>query len=223
MDHLENPSIAKNKAEFVYQTLRTQILSGAYATGSALYIRELSTQLNVSRTPVKEAISRLSYEGYVEMLPNRCAIVAPISFSEILELLELREAVESAAAFYAAQRRTVGDIAEIVRISEYHRAISADNIEELAYWDRLFHMAIAKAAYNHVIYTTLESTFEKLTRISLPITKDRAKDSIVQHSAVLEALRSSNGPDARRLMSEHDQDVLASVKAYQFQNIHLFK
>ena len=74
-----------------------------------------------------------------------------------------------------------------------------------------------------MIYTTLESTFEKLTRISLPITKDRAKDSIVQHSAVLEALRSSNGPDARRLMSEHDQDVLASVKAYQFQNIHLFK
>ena len=43
MDHLENPSIAKNKAEFVYQTLRTQILSGAYAPGTALYIRELST------------------------------------------------------------------------------------------------------------------------------------------------------------------------------------
>lgn len=223
MDHLDNPSTAKNKAEFVYQTLRTQILNGVYAPGTALYIRELSIQLNVSRTPVKEAISRLSYEGYVEMLPNRCAIVARISASEILELLELREAVESAAAFYAAQRRTVGDIAEMVRISEYHRAISLDNIEEMAYWDRLFHMAIARAAYNHVIFSTLESAFEKLTRISIPITRDRAKDSIAQHGAILEAIRGGNGTDARRLMSEHDQDVLASVKAYQFQNIHLFK
>ena len=64
MDHLENPSTAKNKAEFVYQTLRTQILNGVYAPGTALYIRELSIQLNVSRTPVKEAISRLSYEEW---------------------------------------------------------------------------------------------------------------------------------------------------------------
>nr|WP_325182106.1 GntR family transcriptional regulator [uncultured Oscillibacter sp.] len=223
MDGVEQSPPVINKAEYVYQTLRKQILNGTYAPGTMLYIRELSTRLNVSRTPVKEAISRLSYEGYVELLPNRCAIVARISATEILELLELREALESASAFYAAQRRTDEDIAEMVRINDYHKTINLDSVEEMAHCDRLFHMSVAKATYNRVFFSTLDSAFERLTRISLPITRDRAQVSIVQHQLILEAIRAGNASDARRLMKDHDRDVLESVKMYQFQNIHLFK
>ena len=73
------------------------------------------------------------------------------------------------------------------------------------------------------MFGILEKVFEKLTRISLPITRDRIADSVRQHEAILDAIRAHNADEARRLMSDHDRDVLASVKAYQYQNIHLFK
>lgn len=223
MGYSESPSAATSKAEFVYRTLREKILNGTYPPGTALYIRELSTQLDVSRTPVKEAISRLAFENYVELLPNRCAIVARLSTTEILELLEVREALERSAAFYAAQRRTDADLAELQRISEYHQSIPPDNIVELSRWDKEFHMAIARATYNHQMYMSLDRVFAKLTRISLPISRDRAKDSIRQHAMILSAIRSGNAEEAQRMMSDHDRDVLASIKAFQYQNIHLFK
>ena len=135
----------------------------------------------------------------------------------------MREALERSAAFYAAQRRTDADIAELQRISEYHRNIPADEIAEIALWDKKFHLAIARATYNQQMFGILEKVFEKLTRISLPITRDRIADSVRQHEAILDAIRAHNADEARRLMSDHDRDVLASVKAYQYQNIHLFK
>ena len=142
---------------------------------------------------------------------------------EVLELLEVREALERSAAFYAAQRRTDTDIAELQRISEYHRNIPVDEIAEVALWDKKFHLAIARATYNQQMFGILEKVFEKLTRITLPITRDRIADSVRQHEAILDAIRVHNADEARRLMSDHDRDVLASVKAYQYQNIHLFK
>ena len=86
----EGTANGESKSEFVYRVLRDNILNGTYGPGAALYIRELSSQLGVSRTPVKEAISRLAFEDYVELLPNRCAIVSRISATEVIELLELR-------------------------------------------------------------------------------------------------------------------------------------
>lgn len=223
MGTLEVLAETKSKSESVYQALLEKIVDGDYPPGYLLSIREISSLLEVSRTPVKEAFSRLVYDGYVEPLPNRSFIVARISTTEVLELLEVREALERSAAFYAAQRRTDSDIAELQHINEHHRNIPSDEIAESALWDKRFHLTIARATYNQQMYGVLEKVFEKLTRISLPITKDRLADSIRQHQAIFDAIRSRNADEARRLMSDHDRDVLASVKAYQYQNIHLFK
>lgn len=223
MEKLEIIPETISKSEYVYQTLQEQILSGAFPPGMPLFIREISVQLDVSRTPVKEAIGRLTYDGYVELLPNRCAIVARISASEIMELLEVREALEGSAAFYAAQRRTEEDIEEMRRISNYHRNIPYENKEEMVLWDRKLHMAIAKATNNQQMINMLDKVFEKLVRIALPISPDRLVDSVRQHEAILDAIRQRNAEEARRMMMDHDRDVIASVKSYQYQNIHLFK
>ena len=204
MGTLEVLAETTSKAENVYNALLEKIVDGDYPPGYSLSIR-------------------LVYDGYVEPLPNRSFIVARISTTEVLELLEVREALERSAAFYAAQRRTDADIAELQRISEYHRNIPVDEIAEVALWDKKFHLAIARATYNQQMFGILEKVFEKLTRITLPITRDRIADSVRQHEAILDAIRAHNADEARRLMSDHDRDVLASVKAYQYQNIHLFK
>ena len=223
MEKLEIIPETISKSEYVYQTLQEQILSGAFPPGMPLFIREISVQLDVSRTPVKEAIGRLTYDGYVELLPNRCAIVARISASEIMELLEVREALEGRAAFYAAQRRAEEDIEVMRRISNYHRNIPYENKEEMVLWDRKLHMAIAKATNNQQMINMLDKVFEKMVRIALPISPDRLMDSVRQHEAILDAIRQRIADEARRMMMDHDRDVIASVKSYQYQNIHLFK
>lgn len=223
MGTLEVLNETTSKSEKVYNALLEKIVDGDYPPGYSLSIREISLQLEVSRTPVKEAFSRLVFDGYIEPLPNRCFIVARISTTEVLELLEVREALECSAAFYAAQRRTDDDIAQLQRILEYHHQIPANEIAQVAFWDKEFHLAVARASYNQRLFGTLEKAFEKLTRISLPITKDRIADSERQHMAIFDAIRARSADEARRLMSDHDRDVLASIKAYQYQNIHLFK
>ena len=213
----------KSKSQHVYQTLRTQIVNGELTPGTVLSIRELGTQLGVSRTPVKEAIARLTYEGWVEMLPNRCAMVSRLSTTDTLELLEVREALEHSSAYYAAQRRTEADIAELNSICEHHQSADSTDAAELAEWDSKFHLAVAKATYNQQLYSMINQVFEKLARISLPITAERAGDSIRQHLAIRDAILSGNAQDARRLMTDHLRDVQNSTKAYQYQHIHLFK
>lgn len=216
-------SNSASKADYVYRILKSKIIEGEYAPGTALYIREISAQLNVSRTPVKEGISRLAYEGYVELLPNRCAIVSKISSTDVIEILEVRESLERSAAYYAAQRRTEADVAELQRISMIHCQISPDEIELMAEWDRKFHMTVAKATYNKHLYRTIETVFMQLVRITLPISRERQQDSISQHARILDAIREQDAESARHYMSEHNQDILNSIRMYQYQNNHLFK
>lgn len=223
MGNLEVKTETKSKSEAVYNALLEKIVDGSYVPGTLLSIRDISQQVGVSRTPVKEAFSRLVFEGYIEILPNRSAIVARISATEVLELLEVREALERSTAFYAAQRRTTADLEEMQRISEIHRSIPHDQAAQLAFWDKKFHVAIARASYNQTLCSMLDKVFEKLTRITLPISRDRAADSIRQHQMIYDAIRARNPEEAQRMMSDHNRDVLASVKAFQYQNIHLFK
>lgn len=219
----EDVNSGESKSAFVYRTLRNNILNGTYAPGTALYIREISTQLGVSRTPVKEAISRLAYEDYVDLLPNRCAIVSQISATEVIELLELRESLERSTAYYATLRHTEADIMELQQLNEYHQNLSAEQVTLVSEYDQRFHMAIAKAAYNRQLYQTLEKVFARLAWVAIAICQIRLPDSLMQHANILNAIRDGNAEAARRYMSEHDQDVLTSVKLFQYQNIHLFK
>lgn len=213
----------ESKAEFVYRTLRSDILDGAYPPGTVLYTRELSAQLGVSRTPVKEAISRLAFEGHVELLPNRCAVVSRISATEIIELLELRETLERATAYYAALRHTEADIMEMQQIEDHHRTVPAEDLTAVYECDQRFHMAVCKASYNRQLAQALETVFAKLKRVSVAIGQARLPDSLVQHTNILNAIREGNAEGARRYMAEHDQDILTSIKLFQYQNIHLFK
>ena len=221
----EAPLGAVSKAEFAYRTLRDNILNNTYPPGTVLYIRELSTQLDVSRTPVKEAINRLAYEGYVDLFPERYAVVSRISYADVVELLELRECLESAASYYAALRRTDEDIAQMQRVSAEHRQVPFEQTAQLTGLDKEFHMAIARAPYNRQLIQTLQNVFVKLARVTLPISKqpNRFQDSLVQHDSVFAAIVDGNADAAKRQMSIHVRDILTSVKVYQYQNIHLFK
>ena len=88
-----------------YRKLLHEIVDGDLAPGTVLAEVEQSTRLGVSRTPLREALSRLMADGLVESAPGRGVVVTEISLENITELYEVREALEEQAARLAAQRR----------------------------------------------------------------------------------------------------------------------
>src|SRR3954471_5829147 len=99
--------------EHVAQRLRTMLVEGQIAPGAKLNERELAQVLNVSRTPLREAIKMLAAEGLVELLPNRGAVAVTLSESDVLHTFEVMAGLEAQAGELAAQRITDEELAEM--------------------------------------------------------------------------------------------------------------
>ena len=93
--------------------LRQRIVEGQLAPGAKLNERELAQALNVSRTPLREAIKMLAAEGLVELLPNRGAVVAQMSEQDVIDTFEVIAGLEGQSGELAAQRISEAELAEI--------------------------------------------------------------------------------------------------------------
>lgn len=137
-------------AEQAVQTLRRQILSGSIPPGAHLRAADLAERLNVSRTPIREALSRLCAEGLVELQPNRGARVASWTDDQLREIFELRLRLEPYAVRQAVPRLTPvqhgqleGLANEMLRIGRPGRGQRLDDLVEL---NRKFHDQFVTAA-----------------------------------------------------------------------------
>ena len=133
----------------VYDTLYGEILTLVLKPGTPLDETMLARRFGMSRSPIREALIRLSGQGLVVMLPNRSTLVAPldlISFPKYVEALDLLQRVNTRLA---AELRTESDIAAISRAAEaFEAAIERDDHLEMSATNRNFHLEIAKAGKN---------------------------------------------------------------------------
>ena len=147
-----------------YQALREEIVSWQLVPGTVLVEVEQSTRLGVSRTPVREALSRLVADGLVEPQAGRGLVVAAISLDNITELFEARQALEQRAAALAAERREPAVFLELQ--AEFRRA-SALIGDRHAYYDLVsrFDTAMDEAARSPYLVAALRSLRTHLVRI----------------------------------------------------------
>lgn len=106
--------------EIVAQEIRSRIIAGVYPSGTRLIERNLATEFDVSRSPVREAIRILDQEGFVETLSTRGIVVKTLSRREVEELFDIREALEGVASRLAAERVAGGaasNLSQFVRSS----------------------------------------------------------------------------------------------------------
>lgn len=206
--------------EQVAQRLRQMLVEGQIAPGAKLNERELSELLQVSRTPLREAIKMLAAEGLVELLPNRGAVVRGPSAREIREAYEVRAELEGLAARLAAERISDRDL---VRLREAQtlfrksvttliarRARRAVPWKDESVWvqaNDLFHQAILDAAgngrLNHTIADLHRSFPRDLTWTALSQSSRLLEENVDQHDAILEAIERRSPEEARRRMVDH--------------------
>lgn len=143
------------RARAVYNELRARIADGVLAPGTALGEVSLAAEFGVSRTPVREALSCLAWEGLLERT-DRGMRVRTLDPEEILELYDVRIALERVAASGAALRRSELDLARLRRAADEMKALEEDAVDRRPALAHALHFALWTASHNQTLIEALE-------------------------------------------------------------------
>lgn len=186
--------------------LRQRIVEGAIAPGAKLNERELSESLQVSRTPLREAIKMLAAEGLVELLPNRGAVAASLSEQDVADTFEVIAGLEGQSGELAAQRITADELAEIQAL--HYEMLAAFTRRDLSTYYRLnaqIHTLINAAARNPVLTHTWRNVNARLQALRFRSNFDEAKwqRAVQEHEQMVALLAARDADGLRRLLVQH--------------------
>lgn len=206
--------------EYAYQAIRSGIILQRWRPGDLLSEQQIAEELQVSRTPVREALQALAREGFVETLPARGTVVAGSSPDDLREVYELREALESEVTRLAAARATAEDVAELHEIlaraskhlqvpdrplgpgDDFH-GITA-RTEDLIRSGGELHRALARIAGNGRIEELLRTLQYATARARLIHgSAGLSRDIWAEHLAIVEAVGRRDADEADRLIRAH--------------------
>lgn len=199
--------------EHAYSVLRQRILDGSLAPGQRLLEVELARGLEVSRTPVREAIQRLIVDGLVERSGSRGVIVAELTAEEVEDLYVTRATLEGLAARLAAQHMSKHEQVTLQEIqAQMEAALDSQDSQRLARANFEFHSEILRIARNSTTMRFLAQIHASLRRygtttLSLP---DRASTAMSEHHELLTALVARDAEAAERIARKHIEGALTA-------------
>lgn len=190
----------------VHRYLRDKILRGEYACGVRLIETDIAAQLNVSRTPVREALVLLQGQDLVTTIESGGFVVADPR-QQLMEILDIRVALETHAITKAIERFNGDDIRRLENICDNMEALRVEDVAPRAEFNRRFHETLVGAAHNRRLAKMVvdyQDYFHVIQPLydSVLINKTQA-----EHRAIIEALRRRDVPAATRLVAEHITDA----------------
>lgn len=206
-----------------YASIREDILMHRVRPGVKLTAEHFAATLNVSRTPVRQALERLCQEGYVTRIPARGYFVAEIEATEAHDLYDVRFALEVRAMETAFERGiNPADIERLATLNEeYQRLMDDPMVINRSKVDQEFHLALAGLSGNAVIVRMLRDIYD---RLNLRRRNDgywfwnqggaRGTGGSAEHRRMIEALRNNDQDTALRSLREHLANALQNYKAF---------
>jgi DNA-binding GntR family transcriptional regulator len=179
--------------------------------------RQLCEALGVSRTPVREAMTRLEQEGLLRTIPRRGIFIVRKTKREIIEMIEMWAAIESMAARLATVNASDADIAQLRHLFDgFLNAKPREHMDEYSDANIEFHQAIIRLSGSHLMGKAIESLFIHVRAIRRRTIseRDRAERSIVEHLQIVEALESRDTELAERLVREHSLGLASHVAEF---------
>ena len=199
-------SAALNAKERIYQSLRADIISHRLRPGQAIREDELAGRFGISRTPIREMLRRLEQEDLVKVVPNRGVFVSELTAKDIEEVLEIRMALEPAAARSAASKITEQHVAELEEISKLmDKAVERqDSIASFEADTRLHSLILAVAGNKraHRIINNLMGQIHRIRFIS-GHKPGRIDTTVNEHKRIVAALLEREPDKAEQAMRVH--------------------
>ena len=197
----------KNKKTAVYEKIKEGIINGAFAPGLPINESEFARDLDVSKTPVREALRQLEREGLVETIPGRGSGVAHITFQDIREIFEVREIIECGAAKRAALTRDEEEVKLKKKELEQYSQKWTEAID--LNWGPVedIHLFIVTRIGNQKLIDTYLGLLDHIKRIRQQFggcfTRQRFSELVDEHLEILDAIIEGNGERAELAVQNH--------------------
>ena len=209
--------------DHVYAVLKQRILSCALRPNERLVEKNLCDELQVSRTPLREALNRLSHEELVSFQPHAGYRVAPITLESFRTLIELRAIVEPQAAALAAERATEEDIADLrTRATLPYDPSDEGGFVDYCRANSRFHLGVVRCARNprleNIVMSALDM-YQRPTYLRIGRQLD-PKNPSAKHHAIVDAIEQHDAVAAHAVMLGHirrgGERILAALKAANY-------
>jgi DNA-binding GntR family transcriptional regulator len=207
----------KNQTVSVYEALKKKIEEGFFSPAENLRETALAKEYGVSRNTVKKALLMLETDGYVAMEPNKGAHVRSYSKAEVLDFLEVRQALEGLVVKLVAQvinQRQINELQNM--LDQMRKCRKAKDLLGCSALNREFHAAIYQSCPNRIavdILIRLKNQMKKYNSKSILI-PGRIDRSFEEHTAILAALSRHDAAKAQSLMEEHIRNVRETYEKY---------
>jgi DNA-binding GntR family transcriptional regulator len=203
---MEKSTTEQTRYQWAYEEIRRRILDADLAPAAPLSEYQLADLLQVSRTPVREALKRLEHEGLVRSIPSRGAFVAELSAQDIMEIYQIREQMESLAARIAAETMPVADVEDLE--DELARAATfaaKGRVKDTFESDVHLHKRIIEATRNGRLAGILGTLDDQVQRIRVmsPRTPGRLEATLREHREIVGRIKERDASGAEAAMRHH--------------------
>lgn len=193
-------SLVRNK---VFEQVRREILSCTLMPGEELRENELAKRYGVSKSPVRDAMQKLEFEGLIEIEPRRGHRVKPISVADAEDILDLRVILETGAVRRIAERASDTALADLDRFRTAEMTIPG-----FTAYNREFHKHLSRLSGNHRLAEETQRVMEMYDRLCMvSLSNKRGEDSFAEpladHRAIIDALQARDGTKAAKLLTRH--------------------
>lgn len=202
---------AVSLSDLAYNRILELILSGKLPPGTALQERKLAEMLSMSRTPLREALSRLEAEQFITRSFGRAPSVRPVGIENFIYILDMRRLLEVEAAGRATGRISAADAARAVKEIDNLLAIESPTPAQHWFVDDLVHDMIADAAGNPVIASTVRDLRRRTRLFNTARIPQRLMPGATEHLEMLNAVTGNDPELSRQIMGRHLDNVRDAI------------
>ena len=193
--------------DVVFNTLRDAILTGKLVPGERLMENQLAEKLGVSRTPVREALRMLELENLVELVPRKGAQVLDMSEKDIVNILEVRSALEGLATSVACKKMSKEDLQQLKNLEvDFEKAVADNDVEHFVDIDEDFHDLIFAATENDKLISIFRNLRIQLYRYRMAQAKNNETSMstiVAHHRSIIRAIENHDSEEGASIAQGH--------------------
>ena len=206
---------------YAYNILKERLINCTYAPGSILNEAHLTSEMKLSRTPVREAVSRLETEGFVKVIPKKGIHVTDILLSDVLQIFQIRTEFEPTILRLSASRLPKDEL--LYFIQRFENPDPDDTVMDRIRLDTAMHLFIIEHCGNRYIIDMMHRIFDENTRVIISSKQNQVQihDARLEHLDILNSLLDKDTERAIALMQSHIEncrkaalDYFCSIQTY---------